>query len=487
MRCIASAVSNRCFVVLFFVSLANAAPPPAWDRFRGPNGGGVIEAKDLPDEIDVAKNLKWKIEMPPGFSSPILWDDRIYLTAHEDGNLFTIAVARSNGKILWKQGAPKNLPGKPKGPNSPVSPTPSADADGNVYAFFANYGLVSYDRTGKERWRHEVPPINNPYVAGASPIVYRDTLIMVVDQDTDSYLLALNARDGKVKWKQARKGVTHSFSTPIIWEPKGGKHPAQVLVSGSFRVTGYDIATGAPLWWASGMAWQAKTHPVIGDDDTLYIHSWMADLNQLGVKTDPWEKVLEQADTDKDGKLTAKEGGALSKELQGLFFLFDLNKDGFLDQEEWQMQRDRNTARNGLYAIRLAPGAKGDLTETHVKWRYDKSLGNLPSPLLYRNVLYVLKEGGILTALNPEDGKVLKQGRVEGAVDGYAASPIAADGKIYLASQKGKISILEPGADWKVRGKVTDLQEDLWATPAIAADGRIYVRTQAALYCFARV
>jgi outer membrane protein assembly factor BamB len=72
-------------------------------------------------------------------------------------------------------------------------------------------------------------------------------------------------------------------------------------------------------------------------------------------------------------------------------------------------------------------------------------------------------------------------------VDGYAASPIAADGKIYLASQKGRISILDPGADWKVRGKVTDLQEDLWATPAIAEDGRIYIRTQAALYCFAKV
>jgi outer membrane protein assembly factor BamB len=465
--------------LLAFCTLA-ASAPPAWDRFRGPNGAGVSDATNLPDEIDVGKNLLWKIETPPGFSSPVIANDRLYLTAHEQGNLFTMAIDRNSGKVLWKQAAPKSLDGKPKGPNSPVSPTPVTDGK-NVYAFFPNFGLVSYDLAGKERWNFPIEPVNNPYVPGASPILYKDLLLMVVDQDTDSYLLAVQAKDGKVKWKHPRPGVTHSFSTPIVWEPKG--QPAQLIVSGSFRVTGYQIQTGEPVWWASGMAWQAKTHPVIGND-TLYIHSWMADLNQLGVKTDPWEQVLAAVDEDKDGKVNAQEGGKISKELQGLFFLFDLNHDKFIDAQEWQMQRDRNTARNGLYAIKMA-GAKGDVTETHVKWRYDKSLPNLPSPLLYHGILYVLKEGGILTALSPEDGKVLKQGRVEGAVDSYAASPVAADGKIYLASGKGKIAVLEPGAEWKVK-QVHDLKEDLWATPALA-NGRVYIRTQTALYCFGKV
>jgi outer membrane protein assembly factor BamB len=478
MLCTALESRNLLFLCLAGGLLLPAAPP-TWDRFRGPNGAGVVEASNLPSEIDVAKNLKWKLEVPPGFSSPVIAQDRLYLTAHEQGNLFTIAVDRNAGKILWKQPAPKSLEGKPKGPNSPVSPTPVTDGK-NVYAFFPNFGLVSYDPTGKERWRYEMPPANNPYVPGASPILHKDTLLMVMDQDTDSFLLALNAKDGKMKWKQSRSGVTHSFSTPIVWEPKG--QPAHVLVSGSFRVTGYEVQTGKPVWWASGMAWQAKTHPVIGADNTLYIHSWMADLNQLGVKTDPWEEVLAKVDTDKDGKVTAKEGAGISKEVEQLFFLFDLNHDKFIDKDEWHMQRERNMARNGLYAIKL--GGKGDVTETHVKWRYDKSLPNLPSPLLYNNILYVLKEGGILTALNPEDGKVFKQGRVEGAVDSYAASPVAADGKIYLASGKGKIAVLEPGTEWKVL-QVHDLKEDLWATPAIA-DSRIYIRTQAALYCFGK-
>jgi outer membrane protein assembly factor BamB len=472
MRCIALAVS-----LLLSLGLFAATPAASWDRFRGPNGAGVSDASNLPAEIDVEKNLLWKLETPPGYSSPVVGGGLLFFTAHEKGELFTMAVDRISGKAAWKVAAPKSLE-KVKGPNSPVSPTPVTDGT-NVYVFFGNFGLVSYDAAGKERWRFELAKPNNPYEVGASPILHKDSLYLILDQDTDSFLLTLDSNTGKEKWRRPRPGVTHSFSTPIVWEPKG--QPAQILVSGSFRVTGYQAETGEPVWWAGGMGWQAKTHPVIGPDNTLYIHSWMADLNELGVKTDPWEQVAAAADADKDGKITAKESLAVSKEMQQLFFLFDLNHDGFVDKEEWQMQRDRNSARNGLYAIKLG-GAKGDVTATHVKWRYNKSLGNLPSPLLYRGVLYVLKEGGILTAMNPADGKVLKQGRVEGAVDSYAASPIAADGKIYLASGKGKIVVLDPGAQWKVK-QVHDLKEDLWATPAIA-DGRIYIRTQAALYCF---
>ncbi len=472
----------RTFVLAGILTIAIGGAAE-WDRFRGPNGAGVAEASNLPSEIDVSKNLLWKLETPPGYSSPVIGGDLVFFTAHEKGDLFTLAVNRLTGKLAWKVPAPKNLE-KVKGPNSPVSPTPVTDGQ-NVYSFFGNFGLISYDREGKERWRHPIPQPNNPYEPGASPILYKDILFLILDQDTDSHLLALNAKDGSMKWKRPRPGVTHSFSTPVIWEPKGSSgQPAQILISGSFRVTGYQVDTGEQVWTAGGMAWQSKTHPVIGPDDTLYIHSWMADLNQLGVKTDPWDQVVAAVDTDKDGKITAKESAGVSKEMQQLFFLFDLNHDGFVDKEEWQMQRDRNTARNGLYAIRL--GGKGDVTGTHVKWRYDKSLGNLPSPLLYRGILYVLKEGGILTAMDPKDAKVLKQGRVEGAVDSFAASPVAADGKIYLASGKGKVAVLEPGADWKVK-HVHDLKEDVWATPAISSDGRIYIRTQAALYCFGKL
>jgi outer membrane protein assembly factor BamB len=115
-------------------------------------------------------------------------------------------------------------------------------------------------------------------------------------------------------------------------------------------------------------------------------------------------------------------------------------------------------------------------------WRYDKGLPNIPSPLLYKDVLYMLREGGILTSFNPKDGSVLKQGRVEGAVDAYFASPIAADGKIFTASKDGKLAVIKPGAQWET-GAVGDFKEEIWSTPA-AAGKQLFVRTNKALYCF---
>jgi outer membrane protein assembly factor BamB len=120
-----------------------------------------------------------------------------------------------------------------------------------------------------------------------------------------------------------------------------------------------------------------------------------------------------------------------------------------------------------------------------VLWRYQKSLPDVPSVLLYEGVLYGVKSGGIVTALRPATGEMLKQGRLPEALDGYYASPVAADGKIYMASDAGKISVLAPGADWTVLA-VNDFAEPIYATPAIA-EGRLYVRTNLALYCFAKM
>ena len=122
------------------------------------------------------------------------------------------------------------------------------------------------------------------------------------------------------------------------------------------------------------------------------------------------------------------------------------------------------------------------MTAKAVVWKVEKQLPNIPSPLLYRGVLYILKEGGILTAYEPATGKVLKQGRVEGALDGYFASPVAADGKLFLAAQSGKLAVVRAGVEWSVVG-VNDLDEETWATPAIDS-AHLYVRTQRAIYYF---
>jgi hypothetical protein len=118
-----------------------------------------------------------------------------------------------------------------------------------------------------------------------------------------------------------------------------------------------------------------------------------------------------------------------------------------------------------------------------VLWRYDKSLPDVPGILLYRGVLYLIRNGGILQTLDPATGKLLKQGRLMHALDEYYASPVAGDGKVYMISRNGNVSVLESGAQWGLAAS-GEMGEEVYATPAIA-DGHIWVRTATALYDFA--
>jgi outer membrane protein assembly factor BamB len=423
---------------------ASAAWASDWPRFRGPNGTGVADARDLPQEVGPTRNLAWKSTLPPGFSSPVLTDTTVFLTAYEDEKLYTIGIDRKTGKERFRADAPAPLPGKPKPPNSPVSPSPATDGT-NVYVFFDTFGLISYGLDGKERWRHALGPFNFPYGAGSSPIIAGRNVVLLCDQDTNSFLLAVDKDSGKQRWKTERSQATHGFSTPVLHTPRKG--PAELIVSGAYELTGYSAETGDRLWWVTGMAWQAKSVPVVAGD-VVYVHSWMASLTELGHKPVmvSWEQAVQQYDKNNDGKIQKEESP--DESLVKIWFLYDLDKDGTLGNKDWDYLLARGAAKNGLYAIRL--GGRGDITATNVLWRYDKGLPNIPSPLLYGDALYVLREGGILTTLNPADGKLIKQARIEGAVDSYFASPVAADGKVFTASQEGKVAVIRAGREWEL-------------------------------------
>ena len=148
---------------------------------------------------------------------------------------------------------------------------------------------------------------------------------------------------------------------------------------------------------------------------------------------------------------------------------------------DWEFHRMKRAAVNAVQAIRL--GGKGDMTERAFRWRHYKTLPNVPSPLLYRGILYTMKEGGILTAYDAETGEILKQGRLKDALGRYFSAPVAADGKIFVTSEEGKLTVLRAGADWEVLA-TNDMGDSCYATLAIV-DGKIYVRSTAGLYCFA--
>jgi outer membrane protein assembly factor BamB len=425
--------------------------------------------------MSAKENLVWRTPVPKGISSPVVSAEHVFITAKEGPALFTICIDRKTGKEMWRRESARAPQPEPKTKLAVSAPTPATDGT-NVYVLFDEFGLISYGPDGKERWRKQLAPFNTPYGFGSSPIIEGNRLFLIVDCDSESYLLAMEKDSGRQLWKTARPGVTHSYPSPIVYRPFGG--PPQVLVSGAFQVAAYTLDTGEKLWWVDGMAWQAKSQPVIGDG-LLFVHSSMPTMQELGPM--PKEKTLDEIlltrDANKDGKLSQQE--APENDMKKLWFLFDLNSDGLVDDDEYKVFQRRNTATSGFYAIK--PGIKGDAT-SNIAWRYEKGLPNIPSPLLYNGTLYLLREGGILTSFEPASGKVIKQARVEGALGNYFASPIAADGKLFLVSQEGKLTVLKAAPEWEVL-KVNDLGEEGWSTPAIDG-GAVFVRTQAALYCF---
>lgn len=445
-----------------------------WNRWRGPNGLGVAESTNLPVEFGPEKNVVWKTALPMGKSSPALTEDRIFLTAHENDQLLTICLDRKTGKILWRRPAPDRRLEKLNKLNDEASGSPVTDGE-NVYVFFGGYGMLSYGPDGNERWRMPLGPFTNFHGMGASPILADSKVIMICDQDENAFLIALNKDDGSVAWRAERPEAVHSFSTPIVYRPKDG--PAEVVVPGSYQMTGYSLDKGEKLWWARVLTYQVKSVPVL-DGDVIYFNGWAPGGEpDVRLVLPDFPEMLERFDGDKDGELSNTE---IPKEwLPGSWDMQDLNKNGTLDARDWLYYQGRRTSENALLAIKL--GGRGDVTASHVLWRFQKSLPDVPSVLLYKGLIYAIRNGGILTTLDPKTGDVVKQGRVRDAMDSYYASPVGADGKVYLASEVGKVSVLRAESDWTVLA-TNYLGEPIYATPAIE-DGKIYLRTNSTLYC----
>ncbi len=447
---------------------------PEWGGFRGNNGCGVATAKRLPDSLG-EENIAWRTELPAGYSSPTIAGERLFLTGAADTKLSTLCLSRETGELLWKQEL--DFDGKRPGQNSPAAPSPVTDGE-RVYALFHALGMVCYDVAGKELWRNPIGSFDIPHGMSTSPLLHDDLVIVLVDQDQDSYLLALDKATGKERWKTKRPGVTHTYSTPAIWEPAEG--PAQVVVSGSFEIAGYSVEDGSKTWWIGGSSWQTKAVPVISGD-TCFVNAYMPASTEFGVPKvgGTFEEALDERDEDGDGKISRAEWPGDG--IQMLWFLIDLDSDDMLDATDFAHLQATGTALGGLFGIRL--GGQGDVSASNILWKYDsrRGLSDVTTPVLAGGALFVIREGGLLTAFDPATGEIAKQERI-GESDNYYASPIAGDGKLFTASQNGLLGVVTAQADFEVLS-VHDLGEIVWSTPAIAG-GQVFVRTQAALYCF---
>jgi outer membrane protein assembly factor BamB len=456
--------------LLFVVPVVPVRPAGAeeWSRFRGPGGSGVLESGKLPVELGTDRNVRWKVALPPGHSSPIVDHGRLFVTGIEQDKLVTLSVRAEDGKILWRRELARSRQERHHKNNNPASPTPVTDGR-SVFAFFPDFGLVAYSVDGEERWRQPLGPFKNFQGMANSPVLAGDALVQVCDQDAGSFLVVLDKASGRVRHRIERFGPT--YCSPVVHERRG---VCELVIAGNTELAGYDCRSLERRWWVSGLPWQPKASPVVATigDEPIAIFPVLS-VDNLEESLPPFSKWLPERDKDGDGRLTLEEMPVAK--------LFDRDGDGVLHEAEYAEIRRQARAPHTMLAVRL--GQRGDLTEK-VLWRSGQALPNVPTPIVYRDTLFVLKEGGILSSLDPRTGNVHKRGRLDGATGDYYASPVASGGRLYLANLEGKVVVVKALPEWEVES-VGSLDEPVFATPAISGD-RIYVRTPSTLYCFAR-
>jgi outer membrane protein assembly factor BamB len=360
-----------------------------WPEFRGPTGQGHA-AGTLPVEWGPARNIAWKKAIPgTGWSSPVLWEGRIYLTtavrekvnAGNDLSLQALCLDANTGVILWekeviRQPGDKVPNAHPK--NSDASPTPIVDGK-RLFVHFGHHGTACLDLAGKVLWRNTELGYDAVHGNGGSPIAVDDLLVYSIDGADKQCVVALDQATGKVKWLTDRKSTAvkkFSFCTPLAIEVDGRR---QIVSPGSDMVAGYDAKSGAEIWRVRYTGYSVTPRPVYG---------------------------------------------------HGLIFL--------------------STSFESPILLAIKPDGKGDVTQTHVAWTRKLASLFTPSALLDGRELYVVSDTGIATCLDAKTGAVHWSERLGGD---FSASPLLADGKIYFQNEEGTGFVIKAGKTFELLAK----------------------------------
>ena len=469
---------KRCFFLLlgcFVVSSASEASN--WPQFRGPEASAVATDGEPPIHFGPESNILWKVVLPPGNSSPVIWGDRIFLTAFDKPKLQTLCLDRRDGKTLWRQTL---TPEKIEPTHRTATPAaPTAVTDGHwVYFYCGSFGLVAYDLNGREQWRLPLPPPVVDFGTGASPILVGDLLILNRDQDLGSELLALDRRTGKKVWRTDRSEFRRGFATPFVWHHDGVE---ELIVPGSLWLKSYNLKDGSERWTVSGTSRVPCSSPTAGDD-LLFNASWNIGGDEGDrVVMPPFEEFAREHDRDKDGNLKADEIPA--GPVRERFPQMDLNKDGVVTGAEWQMMREM-FAKTGNALLAIRPGGSGNITTTHVAWKVTRGLPYVASPLYHQGRVYTIKNGGLVSCYDAKSGRPFYQDERLDAPGDYYASIVAAGDKVFFTSLNGVVTVLQASDSLNVLSQ-NRFGEAISATPAIV-DGKLYLRTASRFFAFGK-
>lgn len=242
-----------------------------WPQFRGPRADGTSS------EGGAAFERNWQAPLPgPGHSSPIVWGDRIFLTAFEPdrtvigavlgrrGRLLVICLNRTDGKIKWQREAPSGTIEKTTNVNQPASPTPATDGQ-RLYVYFGSFGLLAYDLDGNPLWQHKLGPYDSHMGSGSSPVLSGGKLLLNLESDGPGFLLNLDPQTGKEIWRVPRRTRQAGYSTPMVWN-------GTIIAAGHRQVTAHQSGDGRELWTTPGLGDYVVPTPVAGPD-LLYVTS----------------------------------------------------------------------------------------------------------------------------------------------------------------------------------------------------------------------
>ncbi len=408
---------------LVWLALAASLPASAddWPQFRGPGHQGVSAETRLPLHWSASSNVLWKAAVPgEGWSSPIVWGDRVYLTTATDNGQTcrVLALDANTGQTVWNKAVFEQVPKRKETRNSYATPTPATDGR-RIYACFGDGSFAALEADGSLAWTNRAHPFYSQHGLGTSLVLHDGILLMARDGSSDgedkkvgwqtawdqAALLALDARTGATRWV-ARRGLSRiSHGAPNLWVRDG---QTLVVSEAGDVLQGHDLRTGDRVF-TSKVAGEGKVPSVVLGDG-------------LAFTSGGW-------------------GGRMS-----------------------------------IKAFRL--GGTGDLGESNLVWEQKKGMPSVPSMLYLPPHLYAVTDGGIATCYDGATGNIVWQERVGGA---FSASPVAAAGRLYLTSDAGETVVLAAGPKFEILAR-NPLEESLQASAAIA-HGRFYIRTGKNLFC----
>ncbi len=419
----------RFLVISFFgwaAAAAVSAGTPEWPQFRGPSGDGHVPGNKLalPVRWSETNNVAWVTEIPHrGWSTPAIQGQQIWLTTAtlKGSDFFVLCIDRDTGKVLLNQALFHCDNPEPLGNdvNGYATPSPTIES-GRVYVHFGSYGTACLDtETRKVRWQRQDLKCRHYRGPSSSPVLFENLLILTFDGADLQYVIALNKDTGETVWKTDRS---------VPWNDENV--PGQMARDGDLRK-----AHSTPLI----VQWEGKPLLLSSGAKAAYGYDPRTGKELWQVRHESW---------------SAAPMPLLQDNLA--FFV-------------------TGSGKTELFAIRL--GGQGNVTDTHLAWRYDSMVAKTASPILVNGLLYFVSDDGMLTCLEAASGKQAWRSRIGG---NYAASPIYADGRLYFFDQKGKTTVLNPGPSLNTIA-TNQLPSGLMASPAVAGKA-LFLRTRTHLY-----